>query len=188
VTDLQYLRESGIAARILALLQHKETQLVGICGGFQMLGMRILDPQGLESEFLTYEGLGLLRLETSLLENKRLSQTRGIHSSSGCAVVGYEIHHGVTQVLGAVPIAFISERGETLGHCSENEQIWGTYLHGVFDSDEFRRQFLNRVRHQKGLLPLPVTNHYNLEAGIDELASHVRESLDMKAIYKKLRI
>ena len=186
VTDLQYLQRSGFAARILDLVKRNQAVLVGICGGYQMLGRSLIDPHGIETQYPVFEGLGLLDIETTLEENKRLMQTRGKHLTSSSAVVGYEIHHGVTRVVGPVPVAFISDTGEALGHRTEDERVWGTYLHGVFDSDEFRREFLNSIRLRKGLTAISTTARYNLEVGIDKLAQHVRGSLDMKAIYEEL--
>lgn len=189
--DLQYLRESGIAIQILDLVRAKKTEIVGICGGYQMLGAHISDPYGIESLTQVFPGLGLLPLMTTLEKDKFLRQIQGKHLSSGLSIFGYEIHHGRTSVLSPknlVSPAFISTDGESLGHKNKDESIWGTYVHGIFDSDEFRREFINKIRMKKNLDPLPINFRYKLETSIDQLAKSVRESLDLKAIYKKVGI
>jgi adenosylcobyric acid synthase len=131
----------------------------------------------------------LLPLETTLEKEKTLTQTEGTHLESGHRIRGYEIHHGVTREVSFIPVLARSTVGGVLAHGLELSPVWGTYLHGVFDSDEFRRWFLDRVRSRKGMRPLgKVQARYDLEHGIDELARQVRESLDMNAIYQALRL
>lgn len=188
-TDLEHLREVGLAKRILELANEGRTEIVGICGGYQMLGEKLFDPHGIESPNREVQGLGLLPLETRYESEKTLSQTEGIHLETGYLIRGYEIHHGVTRELGTLKRLAGSKDGAVLMQGRQDERIWGTYLHGIFDSDEFRRWYLDRVREKKGIEPWRGERaRYDLERGIDELASHVRESLDMNAIYRTLGI
>ncbi|TGK11993.1 cobyric acid synthase [Leptospira fletcheri] len=183
-SDMQFLNDSGFAKTIFSLVQNGATEIVGICGGYQILGNRINDPHSIESNRGTSEGLGLLPLETTLQKEKALKQVSGIHSPSGKTVYGYEIHHGTTELQEQIPVAFVSDEGSPLGHSERNGRIWGTYLHGVFDGDEFRRHFIDKIRVQKGMQPVGrVTCNYDVESKINRLAKGVRESVDISAIY-----
>nr|WP_321513594.1 cobyric acid synthase [uncultured Pseudodesulfovibrio sp.] len=189
VPDMKVLKGTGMAAvlRELAGSGHK-TRIVGICGGFQMLGDIVDDPYGLESETTRVEGFGLLPVQTSLAPEKTLTRTRGVHSSSGQSVHGYEIHHGQTVPLSdSLRVALRNNAGEPLGYGRADGRIFGTYLHGLFDADEFRRWFVDQLRMDKGLSPLEhVQTRFDLEDAIDNLASIVREAVCMDSIYKSL--
>jgi len=189
MADLAHLFHSELARSIQELVRRGHTVLVGICGGFQILGQSVADPLGLESpERETLSGLGLLPLVTELSGEKTLSQCRAKHLGSEHELKGYEIHHGRTRLTGeeALP-AVRSESGEIIGYSDIEGRVWGTYLHGVFDADGFRRWFIDRLRAAKGLEPLgrPQTR-YDLEDHLDALADRVRRSLDMQAIYAML--
>ncbi|MBU1004006.1 MAG: cobyric acid synthase [Proteobacteria bacterium] len=185
VADMRFVRESGLAQAVLDLAARGETEIVGICGGFQMLGRMIRDPHGLESGG-ELPGLGLLPLETELAREKTLVRTRALHVLSGCALHGYEIHHGRTTPLGDSPeLAVLREDGQALGYMDPTGLVWGSYLHGLFDADEFRRWFVDRLRQRCGHLPVGrVVAVYDLEAALDRLARTVRASLDMGAVYR----
>lgn len=188
--DLQYLKESGIAERLLTLSEDGKTEIVGICGGYQMLGERLLDPFHVETDQEISEGLGLLPLVTQLEKEKMLAQCQGLHLSSGKMVKGYEIHHGTSHATSDV-IEIVVERsdGLQLGYGNKEQTIWGTYMHGIFDDDEFRRWFIDKIRIRKGKTPLEkVQSQYDLEKGLDLLAKNVRESLDMNRLYQLMRI
>ncbi|TGM03650.1 cobyric acid synthase [Leptospira barantonii] len=187
VTDLDHLRNVGLADRILTLAKSGRTEVVGICGGYQMLGKNIFDPHRIETDRGSAEGLSLLPLETILEKNKSLKQVKATHLPSGCEVEGYEIHHGKTTAIGDTRTIFLNGTNEALGHSDLSDRIWGTYIHGVFDRDDFRRNFLDRIRIRNGKQPLiDVQVSYNLEKSLDRLASHVRQSLDMNLIYGAL--
>ncbi|EQA55527.1 cobyric acid synthase [Leptospira kmetyi] len=187
ITDLEHLRNVGLANRILSLAQNGRTEVVGICGGYQMLGINIFDPHRIETDRGSAEGLSLLPLETILEKNKSLKQTKAVHLPSGCEVEGYEIHHGKTTAIGETKTIFLNGTDEPLGHGDSSDRIWGTYIHGVFDRDDFRRNFLDRIRVRNGKRPLiDVQVSYNLEKSLDRLATHVRQSLDMNRIYRAL--
>jgi adenosylcobyric acid synthase len=155
--DLAWLRARGFAAAVTA----HGGPLIGICAGYQMLGLSIDDPAGVENGGVarTAEGLGLLPVRTVMRESKTVRVTD--HAR------GYEIH-----------------MGETSGATNHRGRVWGTYVHGLFDDDAFRHGFLDRARAQCGLAPArekaPVTA--NRQARIDRWADHLRQSLDLDLI------
>jgi cobyric acid synthase CobQ/L-threonine-O-3-phosphate decarboxylase len=185
VADMRQLKGAGMLAALRALPE--KTVIVGICGGFQMLGAEIADPLGLETDLGTVDGFGFLPLRTTLAAEKTLTRALGTHLLSGRGVYGYEIHHGVTQPLTGEAVPVIEGREGPLGYGLASGRVWGTYLHGVFDDDGFRRWFINELRAARGLDPLEgVGASYGLEAALDHLASVVRENLDMGAVYRAL--
>lgn len=189
VPDMKTLRGAGIAAAIRELAgDNHKTRVVGICGGFQMLGDIVDDPYGLESETTRMEGFGLLPLQTTLAAEKTLTRTWGVHSLSGHKVHGYEIHHGQTVTLDGTPrVALRDNAGEPLGFTRADGRVFGTYLHGLFDADGFRRWFIDQLRMDKGLSPLDTIQvRFDLEDALDHLAGVVREAVCMDSIYKSL--
>jgi len=189
VPDMKALKGTGMAAVIRELSNggHK-TKIVGICGGFQMLGEIVDDPFGLESETTRMEGFGLLPVQTTLVPEKTLTRTWGVHSKSGNRVHGYEIHHGQTKPLAEnLRVALRDNGGEPLGFSRSDGRVWGTYLHGLFDADEFRRWFIDQLRMDKGLSPLEdVQVRFDLEDALDHLAGVVREAVCMETVYKSI--
>ncbi|MBI5583422.1 MAG: cobyric acid synthase [Deltaproteobacteria bacterium] len=184
IGDLLYLRESGLDRRLNRLAEEGRTEIVGVCGGFQLLGREIADPYGIESGGRTLEGLGLLPVSTILEKEKTLERVQARHLPTGLPIFGYEIHHGRTEGQGLTPIVQ-REDGETIGLGRENGRIWGTYLHGAFDADAFRRWFIDRLRSRRGLEAVgAIRAVYDLEPALDRLADAVRRSLQMKTIYK----
>ena len=187
--DMEYLNRSGLAAKIAALAAAGCTEIVGICGGFQMLGREIRDPASVESAGGRARGLGLLHVDTIMAVEKTLVRTTAQHGPSGLSVTGYEIHHGQTEA-GPHEAVFTRADGRPLGVAATGGLIWGTYLHGVFDADAFRRWFIDRLRSRRGLPPLGagIGATYDIEPALDRLAAVVRQSLDMKAIYRLMGI
>lgn len=182
--DLASLRQNGVADALLALAAQGNCEIVGICGGFQMLGQSIHDPHGLESAGARASGLGLLPVRTVLAEEKILRRSRGRELSTGCAVHGYEIHHGLTCLDDAPPV-YVTESGERQGAQNRDGKVWGTYLHGIFDGDAFRRAFLDRLRRRAGLTPLgAVVAPYDLEPALGRLAARLRQALPIERIYR----
>jgi adenosylcobyric acid synthase len=180
--DMDFLRKNGMAERIIGL--EEKTTIIGICGGFQILGKEILDPHALESSRKSTPGLGLLHMQTELAEEKTLCRTEGIHTASGCRVFGYEIHHGQSTGEGLSPVV-LGNDGLPLAFGISGEQVWGTYMHGIFDADEFRRWLIDTLRSKRGWRPREkVCAVYDVEAALDRLASRVRTALDMKYIYR----
>ncbi len=184
IKDLNYLNSRGISQAIQDLFRAGVTEIVGICGGFQMIGESIQDLHGLESDLKNIKGLGFLRLTTEMELEKTLSRVKATHTDSGNLVFGYEIHHGQTIPNGAIE-AFSGEDGSPLGYMSPNGLTWGTYIHGVFDADKFRRWFINRIRKRKGLHPVDdIPSLYDIEPSLDRLADIVRKSVRMNDIYR----
>jgi adenosylcobyric acid synthase len=194
--DLEYLVTSGFPGAVESHVQ-RGGELVGICGGYQMLGQEIADPKGLERGG-TSLGLGFLDVATELDAPKICRQVRAtslLHNVEQDAPVrGYEIHMGRTSRGTANP-CFRIEASEILegdatgdeGAASENGRVWGTCIHGLFDQAGFRRSWLNRVRGRKGLSPISpreselVTTQLGTE--LDRWADHLEQFVNMDAIY-----
>jgi cobyric acid synthase CobQ len=184
IGDMEHLKRSGLAARLVELAENGRTEIIGICGGFQMLGREIADPHGLESGGKTTAGLGLMPITTILAMEKTLERISARHADSGLTVHGYEIHHGQTESHD-LPHAVVSEEGRAIGIRSGNGMLWGTYMHGIFDADDFRRWFIDKLRERCSLSPLGrVVASYNLEPAFDRLADIVRGNLDVGKIYR----
>lgn len=182
--DLKYLRRSGLAERIMEIARDEKTEIVGICGGLQMLGREIADPLGIESTAEASRGLGLLDVSTSMAAEKTLVRTSAVHGISGLPVVGYEIHHGQTTCGGCEPVLTRTD-GQIVGIAARGRRVWGTYLHGVFDADEFRRWFVDRLRVRRGLAPLETAaGRYDIEPALDRLAEVVRANVRMDDVYR----
>lgn len=193
--DMRWLEKTGLASKIREA-HEKGTAVIGICGGYQMLGKRILDPHHTESSFDSTDGLGLLGLQTTFHENKLTSQVVASARDfpflgkriSVDDIKGYEIHMGTTEFLcdrDSHPLCVKERRGEVCdaaeGTVNEEENIFGTYIHGFFDHDGLRRAILNALREKKGLPALAVMrNRYReKEESYDRLAAVVRAHLDM---------
>ncbi len=186
--DLAHLRDTGLAEAITELSRLGKTEIVGVCAGFQMLGETIADPLGVESVARVARGLGLLPLDTTMAEEKKLRLVQGRHLASGMEVRGYEIHHGHTGLQGDAAVPTVSgPQGEALGMGDPRGMAWGTYVHGLFDADEFRRWFIDRLRVRKGMEPLGrVVARYDIEPAIENLARVVRGCVDVPAVYKAM--
>ncbi len=185
IGDLAALQASGMAEKIRTLARGGRTEVVGICGGLQILGTELSDPLGIESTSgRSLPGLGLLPVRTPLAREKTLTRVSARHADSGQAVYGYEIHHGLTGGGNLTPL-IRREDGETIGFGADGGLCWGTYLHGIFDADGFRRWFVDRLRLRRGLAPLGrIAAVYDLEPAFERLAAQVRKSLQMDEIYK----
>ena len=184
IGDLKALKESGLAEAI-RLLAGEGCEIVGLCGGYQILGKRVEDPYSIESDRGDIEGLALLDVVTRLEQKKRLVRQKGIHLESSLPVYGYEIHHGIS-VSPLAPVLTFQD-GAHCGSVTENDRIWGTYLHGIFDADPFRRWFIDRLRRRAGLgCDGRILASYDLEPAFDRLADTVRGSLDMDRVYALL--
>ncbi|CAD5964361.1 cobyric acid synthase CobQ [Planktothrix agardhii] len=185
ISDLQVLKESGMADQIKNYIQ-AGGQVMGICGGYQMLGKVVSDPYGLEGEQGDYEGLGLLALKT-VISNQKTSRQRLVTSNypqKNLPVEGYEIHQGRTQLLDANDIFPLFD-DQNLGYVNGQKSIWGHYLHGIFDNGSWRRTWLNHLRKARGLNPLPtgIANYREQrEILLDVLADTVEAHLDLKSI------
>lgn len=200
VEDLHFLRDSGLEEEISQHIQAKGW-LAGICGGYQMLGKHLYDTHFIESNREKTEGLGWLPLETDFAIHKKTERIIGFAEGwtpgRAIPIEGYEIHMGVTRFLAPVEHPFMvrNERGGELqddfhpeGAMTPGGRIWGTYLHGVLHNDEFRRNWLNRIRVEKGWPSREGTLLFRQrrEAAFDRLALHVREYLDIPRIYEMI--
>ncbi len=191
VHDLEYLHSSGLANAIVE--QKDQTPLIfGICGGLQMLGEHIHDTNGIENITpRSYTGLGILPLSTTFFTEKTLCQSKAIYKNT-FLVEGYEIHHGQTIATANVNEVIFdpTNPSKSLGwELKTSKNItFATYLHGIFDNDEFRREILNQVRSMKGLKPIHKITPFNLGPNINALAQVVRSHLDMESIYNLLKI
>jgi len=191
IADLSYLKKSGLAKRILSLVKDCPAfHLIGICGGYQMMGEKIYDREKTESAKEAVKGLGILPLVTNFEQEKILSQVKAVEINSGLQVTGYEIHHGRTRILkeGKPVFKIIERHGKKTkdvdGALAEGGRVWGTYIHGVFDEDNFRRNFLNKLRLKKGWPRLAQTTNFNPDKEFDKLACLVRENMDMDLLYE----
>jgi adenosylcobyric acid synthase len=183
IGDMEYLLRTGIAGKIRELTDGDRTELVGLCGGFQMIGAKIADPYQIESSGRTLDGLGMMSMTTVLAREKTLTLASAVHLESGLTVRGYEIHHGQSEPDGVEPLLEHPE-GRSIGARSPHKRIWGTYMHGIFDADAFRRWFIDRLRAHRGLpVKGAILAPYDLEPALDRLAQVVRESLDIQHIY-----
>ncbi|OCT10622.1 cobyric acid synthase CobQ [Paenibacillus pectinilyticus] len=207
--DLHYLKESGLAARVTSFVQEEGGHVVGICAGYQMLGVTLSDPGRYESEHEALEGLGLLPTETMFTSDKRTVRVQGVSTLFAgerleIAIDGYEIHMGRTHYKqdSMAPFRITAQSGTNSHHplgsqqlhddgaASSDGRVWGTYIHGILHNDDFRRAWLNRIRANKGLSPISEGLRYKerREAAFDRLAEHVRHYLDMSRIYEMMGV
>lgn len=196
--DLHYLKESGLAARLISFAQEEEGWIVGICAGYQMLGVTLSDPERYESEHTELAGLGLLPTETVFTPDKRTVRVQGVSTlfAENYSIDGYEIHMGRTRYLQDIVAPFQIAETNTVasiqtatplhhdGAASLDGRVWGTYIHGILHNDDFRRAWLNQIRTHKSLTPIVQGLRYKerREAAFDQLAEHVRAHLDMERI------
>jgi len=198
ILDLQYLKDEGYAQEICNLAS-KGKFIVGICGGYQMLGMKLLDPLGSESGTGDQAGIGLLDIETTFEAEKQTHQVEAVLQSDqgfwkelkGQVVRGYEIHSGKTQVMGEeVGLMEIKHRsGKPVqvadGAVNWGGRVFGTYLHGLFDNPSILLALINAIRQEKGMNMLVEQDltAFDKELNYDRLAQVVRVSLDMQKIF-----
>jgi adenosylcobyric acid synthase len=186
--DLAWLNTRGFAERLAAFPGF----LIGICGGFQVLGLSIDDPYGVESGGIprTMPGLGLLPVRTVMRHEKTVRRAAGTARFGGAASFrGYEIHMGETVCEnGAEPFGRIVREGDEQpvadGASTPSGRVWGTYVHGIFDDDAFRHSFVDSARDACGLRPAGEHVYATAErqARINRWADHLRQSLDMNLI------
>jgi adenosylcobyric acid synthase len=181
--DLAWLRKSGFANQVMEF----RGPILGVCGGMQMLGCEIRDPQGIESRSQVAQGLGLLSIDTILAAVKTTRVVTG--RAFDCEFRGYEIHLGETVYRdGAQSFAEIVRDGDRRADGAVNGNVAGTYVHGLLDDDHFRHPFLAEWRKRCGLAPATqlACVQADRDKRIERLADHVRQSLDMDQIRKLL--
>ena len=196
LADLKWLRESGLEAAILKRAA-AGTPVFGICGGYQMLGQEVSDPHGAEGGG-TMAGMGLLPIRTVFEPAKHQVRSRGtvlsvggpLAALSGAAVEGYEIHMGTTELVGGRPVCRIGgddgDGAETLDGCWSGN-VYGSYLHGIFDSRECAQALIGALLQAKGIDPSAV-RAVDMKAYKDEqydiLAQAMRDNMDLDQIYR----
>jgi adenosylcobyric acid synthase len=197
IADLGWLHERGLADRVVALAR-EEVAVLGVCGGYQMLGTTISDPLGAESDVPEVAGLGLLPVATIFAPAKQTVRVRGrmlagaglFANAAGYEFGGYEIHMGRTDLAAsAAPLAQITARGEQPasdadGAVAVGGWVAGTYLHGLFDDDRLRHTILRNLAARKGLDRATPGAAFDRLAEYDRLAEAVRANIDMDMLYR----
>jgi adenosylcobyric acid synthase len=173
--DLAFLRAQGWDIDIKAHVR-RGGHVLGLCGGYQMLGRSIDDPAGLDGTVGAMDGLGLLDIVTTMQGDKSTRLTRGIHCATGIAVEGYEIHLGRSEGPDcARPMLAIDGRHD--GATSADGRVQGTYLHGLFGRDDFRAAWLKQIGVTSAL-----AYEARVEAALDALADHLERHLDIETL------
>ena len=170
IADLAFFRDQGWDIDLAAHIR-RGGHVLGICGGYQMLGRKIHDPEGLEGAPISVDGLGHLDVETTMQPRKHLSLTPAVYLPTGDALEGYEIHLGRTDGPDCAH-AWLSVHDRPAG--AAHGRVRGCYLHGLFSADGFRQAILAEMGAETGL------NYENMvDATLDALAQHMEQHLDL---------
>lgn len=181
IYDLKFLFETKISDAIKEA--HKNNiEIIGICGGYQMLGNKIIDKGNYESNSNEAVALSLLNLTTEFKETKILSQTKAIFKQNNLEIKGYEIHQGVS--FSQEEPFVVSETGEIIGTGNSKKNVWGTYLHGIFDNDNFRNELLNKIRKRKNIAIKEMNTQNHIDNELDKLADYLENNLDIDKLIK----
>ncbi len=183
LADLAALRETGWDIDILA--HHRRGGLVvGLCGGYQMLGRILSDPDGIEGPPSTAEGLGLLDVDTVMGGSKSLIETTGVEYLTGESVQGYEMHIGKTTGVDTAQPWLTLEGARPDGAISKDGRVMAAYMHGVFASNAFRHAFLNRIKDGRS-----AETDYNarVDDALNGLADHLEKHMDLDALLAMAR-
>lgn len=186
IDDLLYVRSQGLD-RAICQAEAAGKPVIGICGGYQMMGRTIADPSGVEGEPRTVEGLGLLPVVTTL-ENDKTTVRRRFHfgSPEGPLCEGYEIHMGITMTEAAEPLNYPAEAEAQPDGCRRSPGCWGTYMHGILDNRPVIEDLLQQAG--AGGLSVQWSDHKTFkEQQYDRLAEHIRSNVDVEAICRSLR-
>lgn len=189
ISDLSFIITSGLAQAI-SKLANNGTPVIGICGGYQMLGKSISDPDKTESAAGKMAGLGLLDMHTTFLPEKITTQVKAVVNSStgllqgmaGTVIEGYEIHMGRENKRHAGP-AFAMTESSTDGRINTGGTVFGTYIHGLFHNERFTCKLIDNICALRGMHTVQHSG-IDKEKSYDELASLVRKNLDMQKIYR----
>ncbi len=197
IHDLRYLKDSGLFQRIIHYAR-SGGNVIGVCGGYQMLGVSVQDPLGVEGQNREEAGLGLLAVVTTMAETKTTTQVKASAASifgldGNAPLTAYEIHMGTSETSGPgePPFQIFDRNGQNTqvddGWIHPEGRIWGTYLHGIFENDDFRRALLGRLAFGRGRLPAegdetPCSYKALLAHQFDRLADLVRAHIDMDRI------
>ena len=198
IEDLNWLKRQGLADEIIRHAR-RGGLVMGICGGYQMLGERLFDPEHTESRIPEIAGLGLLNFDVTFHAEKTTVQSHGsvetagtwLEQHNGLMLDGYEIHSGINDFgEGCVPFLRLNGRDEVDGVTNKTGNVIGTYLHGIFDTGAFWHALVEHVRQEKGMAAEEgetLTMEEFRRREYDRLADGVRQNLDMDAVYKILR-
>jgi adenosylcobyric acid synthase len=181
IADLEALRAAGFHIDIAAH-RHRGGMVLGLCGGYQMLGRSIADPGGIEGPPATVEGLGLLDVQTTLSNDKRLEPVSGT-TSDGVSFSGYEMHMGVTDGKDRARAFARLADGSPEGAVSADGRVIGTYVHGLFADDRQRAAWLQRL----GAGPAAIFYEDLVDRTLDALAAHLAVHLDLDRLLKLAR-
>ena len=198
IEDLNWLKQRGLADEIVRHARNGG-MVIGICGGYQMLGETLRDPLHTESRIPEMAGLGLLNFDVCFNAEKRMVQAHGaincpsgwLHDHTELLLDGYEIHSGENTFGPAcVPFLYLNGRAEPDGVTNPQGNVLGSYLHGIFDTGAFWRAVVNHLRVEKGLdinTGDVLTMEQFRDREFDRMAAIVRQNLDMDAVYKIIR-
>ncbi|MGZ4112727.1 MAG: cobyric acid synthase [Tumebacillaceae bacterium] len=187
VQDLLWMEKQGLVEAIRDRYA-QGSWVVGVCGGFQMLGANLFDPENVESVLDHLQGIGLLTVDTTFVQEKRTVRNHGqllMAPWQGHEVEGYEIHLGRTDRKREAKAFLQFASGEQDGAVSEDGKVFGTYLHGIFQNRGFTRAFLNEIRVRKGYAPLSgdvESEAVRREKSYEKLADHLRRNLDIERL------
>jgi adenosylcobyric acid synthase len=193
LADLRFLHESGLGQQISALCEDN-VPLIGICGGYQMLGRTVMDPLHTESELEEVLGLGILPMVTEFYPQKHTVQSTGtilsnrdfFKACTGETVVGYEIHMGRSTLdEGQSPLFNLTSNGVPYADGLQAGNCYGTYLHGIFDNDSLRTSLLVWLWQRRGRcrsVEATLSQAALRESAFNELADLVRKSVDLERI------
>lgn len=192
--DLEWLKRMGLDGAIDER-RKQGTMIFGICGGFQMLGTKLFDPDAVEGDGENAEGLSLLPVETVFQAEKKTVQMEGLLSAgimeSQMNLSGFEIHLGRTTLKSQVRPFLLLKDGREDGAISNDNQVMGTYLHGIFHNRLFTRLLVNQILRNKGLDEVKEnvqSDSERREEAYNLLASHLEENIDMDTIYQWLQL
>jgi len=193
--DLKHLQECGFARQIKAAAA-SGIPVFGVCGGYQMLGRKIVDKDGVESDLNQMQGLELLDMETEFEGEKVVARTTGtiaydgsglFKDCQGLQVTGYEIHMGSSKAMGNRHLIHKAD-ASTDGAVSGNGLVAGTYIHGFFDNSQLRHRFVSNLwqtvsTRDRTPIQSQLSQNISLDEAFNQLAERVRESLDMDLVY-----
>lgn len=192
--DLEWLKRMGLD-RAINELRKQGKMIFGICGGFQMLGTKLFDPDAVEGDGENAEGLSLLPVETIFQAEKKTVQMEGVLSAGimkgQMNLNGFEIHLGRTTLKSQVRPFLLLKDGREDGAISNDNKVMGTYLHGIFHNRLFTRLLVNQIRRDKGLEEVKEnvqSDSERREEAYNLLASHLEENIDMDTIYQWLQL
>lgn len=180
--SMQQLQERGF---VKTFSETDYLECMGICGGLMMLSEEISDPHTIESQTTApVRGCSMLNMKFSYDKEKILVRKQIHWQDLNCNTDIYEMHHGMVESTQDSPIAHDTEAQTVAWQSQRDSRVWGTWCHGIFDDDTFRRKWLNRLRAKKGYAELKSDQHFNLNREIDRLADHVEKHCDIEQVWQ----